>query len=74
MIFIKVWPVTNGFDPAHLAASTADGPAAVEHVIVEFAEVWLTPLTAGDGYPEAELAAAEARLGVSKSAKTSFRL
>jgi hypothetical protein len=45
-----------------LPGALAGRPAAWEY-IRGFAEAWSTPLTAGDGTPEAELAAAEEALG-----------
>src|SRR6266568_4776093 len=38
--------------------------AAAWHYVKAFAAAWLTPIEPGDGYPDAELDAAEARLGL----------
>lgn len=68
--------VTGRFDPIPLAEAVAGGQVAVERFIIQFASNWLAPSEAGDGYTEAELAAAETRLGVRlpSALRTAYRL
>jgi hypothetical protein len=68
--------VTDRFDPIRLTAAAAGGQVAVESFITGFASDWLAPSAVGDGYTEAELAAAEARLGVRlpSALRTAYRL
>jgi hypothetical protein len=56
--------VSTGFDIARELESGLDGRQAAWRFIRGFAATWLTPLVEGDGCDEAELDAAEDRLGV----------
>ncbi|WP_433459506.1 hypothetical protein [Micromonospora sp. CA-248212] len=68
--------MTDRFDPIRLTDAAARGQFAVERFITQFASVWVASSEAGDGYTEAELAAAETALGVRLPAalRTAYRL
>ena len=58
-------PVSNRFDlAAELATDVQDMQIGAWRFIRGFADAWLTPLRDGDGYSQAELNAAEDRLGL----------
>jgi uncharacterized protein (TIGR02996 family) len=59
------WAAAVGYPPRHrpLFAALPDGRPDRWGLVDEFVEVWHSPLAPGDGYPEADLRAAEARLG-----------
>ncbi|MDI2125795.1 SMI1/KNR4 family protein [Yinghuangia seranimata] len=55
--------MTTGFDPRTELAAIRDTPTALRF-IERYAAAWCTAIRPGDGCPEDELLAAEARLGV----------
>lgn len=56
--------MSAGFDLAQEAAASLSSRQGAWRFIRRFAASWLTPLTDDDGWTEADLQAAEQRLGV----------
>jgi hypothetical protein len=56
--------MSAGFDVSQEVASSLDSQQGAWRFIRRFAECWLTPLTEDNGWAEADLHAAEQRLGV----------
>lgn len=54
----------HGFDVSAGIAAAAGGRAGAWQFIRDFARWWRSPLADGDGYDEADIGAAEQRLGV----------
>ncbi|MEW1913259.1 SMI1/KNR4 family protein [Kitasatospora sp. NPDC085895] len=55
--------MTHGFDLVEGVAAGLEDRAAAWWFVQDFAEHWVAPLAEGDGWAEADLAAAEERLG-----------
>ncbi|MCU7826022.1 SMI1/KNR4 family protein [Kitasatospora sp. DSM 101779] len=55
--------MTQGFDLVEGVAAGLEDRAAAWWFVQDFAEHWVAPLAEGDGWAEADLAAAEERLG-----------